>query len=241
LNAQVEERDLTTAVMHRLTLPSSRPAAPRRSPGHRARPRLVVALVTVTAVLALIVPVRAAVRNFFDIGAVRVHQPSTPRAPAVTTAGLDLGTRITLAEARKRTTVVVPTAPGFEKPDEVWFADVGGGRLSFVYRARPGLPRAARTDVGLLLQEFIGDGRQAVSKHLATSTRAQPVTIGREQGVFLTGGEHLLFYVDPVGAQQVERGRIVGQALIFTRGPQTIRIEGSLPLARMLAIAESLR
>jgi hypothetical protein len=240
LNAHVDDRDLTTAVTQRLTRSPSRPSG-RRSPAPRARPRLVVAAVTFATVLALIVPVRAAVRSFFDIGAVRIHEPSTRRAPAITTAALDLGSRITLAEARQRITVVVPTAPGFETPDEVWFADVGHGRLSLVYRARPGLPRAARTDVGLLLQQFIGDGREVVRKYLNSNTRARPVTIGAEQGVFLTGDEHTLFYVDPAGAQRVERGRIVGQALIFTRGPQTIRIEGPLPLERMLEIAGSLR
>ena len=138
-------------------------------------------------------------------------------------------------------TVVVPTAPGFQRPDEVWFADAGDGQVSLVYRARPGLPRAAPTNVGLLIQEFIGDGRSVIHKHLTTSTGVRPVTIGTEQGVFLSGREHFLYYVDPVGAQQIEQGRLVGQALIFTRGPQTIRIEGSLPFEQMLAIATSLR
>lgn len=243
LNARIEDRDLRPAVTHRLTLSSSRPpvASARRSRPRRARPRVVIALATVVAVLALIVPVRAAIRSFFDIGAVRVHQPGTGRAPAVTTANLDLGSRTTLAEATRRMSVLVPTAPGFETPDEVWFADVGGGQLSLVYRARPGLPRAAPTDVGLLVQEFVGDGRQVVNKHLNTNTRAQPVMIGTEQGVFITGDEHFVFYVDPSGAQQLSKGRTVGRALIFTRGPHTIRIEGSLPLAQMLAIAGSLR
>ena len=245
LNAQVDDRDLTAAVTHRLTASSSRssarPSLPRRSRGRGARPRLVVALVTVGAVLALVVPVRAAIRSFFDVGAVRVHAPGTRRAPAVATTALTLGSRTTLAKARQRMAVAVPTAPGFGRPDEVWFAGVGGGQVSLVYRARPGLPRAAPTDVGLLIQEFIGDGSPVIHKHLTTSTGVRPVTIGTEEGVFLSGNEHFLFYVDPTGAQQIERGRLVGQALIFRRGPQTIRIEGSLPLEPMLAIAKSLR
>ena len=47
--------------------------------------------------------------------------------------------------------------------------------------------------------------------------------------------------MDPAGNQQLQNGRLVGRALIFPRGPLTIRIEGSLPLDRMLAIARSLR
>ena len=251
MEANVGDRDLVAAVTHRLPPSSSR----RRSLGRRARPRLVVAVLTVVAMLALIAPVRAAVRSFFDIGAVRVHAPDARRRPAVTAAALDLGTRVTLTGARARMTVVVPTAPGFGRPDEVWFADVGGGQVSLVYRARPGLPRAVPatakpstagpstagpSNVGLLIQEFIGDGRQVVHKHLSTNTRARPVMIGSDEGVFLSGGEHFLYYDDPTGAQQLQNGRLVGRALIFPRGTQTIRIEGSLPLDRMLAIARSL-
>jgi hypothetical protein len=36
-------------------------------------------------------------------------------------------------------------------------------------------------------------------------------------------------------------GRLVGNALIFQRDGLTIRIEGGLPLARMVAIGASLR
>jgi hypothetical protein len=245
LDAQIEHRDLTVAVTQRLKVTSARPTSPpflrRRSPGRRARPRLGVAILVVVALLALIAPVRAAVRSFFDIGAVRVHQPDTRRPPAVPTRALDLGSRTTLAAARQRMPAVVPSAPGFAEPDEVWLADVGGGQLSLVYRARAGLPRTAPTNVGLLIQEFIGDGHQVVSKHLTTNTRARPVMVGADQGVFLSGGEHFLYYMDPAGNQQLQNGRLVGRALIFPRGPLTIRIEGSLPLDRMLAIARSLR
>jgi len=245
LDAQIEDRDLTGAVTQRLTVSSARPTSPaflrRRSPARRARPRLVVALLVVVAMLALIAPVRAAVRSFFDIGVVRVHQPDTRRPPVVPTAALDLGSRTTLTAARQRMPVVVPAAPGFAAPDEVWLADVGGGQLSLVYRAQAGLPRVAPSNVGLLIQEFIGDGHQVVSKHLTTNTRARPVMIGADQGVFLSGGEHFLYYMDPAGTQQLQNGRLVGRALIFPRGPLTIRIEGSLPLDRMLAIARSLR
>jgi hypothetical protein len=250
LNAQIDDRDLAPAVTQRLTLsPGQAPgrsSLPRRSLGRgarppRARPRLVVALVTVAATVALVVPVGAAIRSYFDVGAVRVHAPGTRGAPAVAAAALTLGSRTTLAAARQRMTVVVPTAPGFTRPDEVWFADIGGGQVSLVYRARPGLPRGAPADVGLLIQEFIGDGASVIHKHLTSGTGVRPVTIGTDQGVFLSGKEHFLYYVDPAGAQQIQQGRLVGQALIFTRGPQTIRIEGSLPFEQMLAIATSLR
>ena len=58
------------------------------------------------------------------------HPTSLPQSRR---RALDLGSRTTLAEARRRMPVVVPTAPASPKPDEVWFA--GSGRsLSLVYR-----------------------------------------------------------------------------------------------------------
>jgi hypothetical protein len=51
----------------------------------------------------------------------------------------------------------------------------------------------------------------------------------------------VLFYDTDSGAQVNESGRLVGNALIFQRGPLTIRLEGDLPQDRMVAIAESLR
>lgn len=59
--------------------------------------------------------------------------------------------------------------------------------------------------------------------------------------MFISGGTHVLFYDADSGAQVNESGRLVGNALIFQRGPLTIRLEGDLPQERMVAIAASLR
>jgi len=116
-----------------------------------------------------------------------------------------------------------------------------GGAVSLVFRAGPDLPAAEHTGIGLLVQEFAGDGQEVARKYLATDVRARPVVIGADEGVFLDGGDHYLFYTDPTGADVYEDGRLVGNALILTRGTLTIRLEGDLPLDRMVAIAESLR
>jgi hypothetical protein len=237
LDAQLAKLDLSEAVTRRLTVPPS-PTRPRGRP----RRRLAVALVAGIAVTttAAIPGARAAVTRFFDIGAVRVQDEPPPTAPSAS-ATLVLGDRTTLDEARDRMPVVVPTVDGLQTPDEVWFDDVGGGEVSLVFRARPGLPASEHTGIGLLVQEFKGTGRDVVRKHLTTDSRARPVRIGSNDGVFLSGGDHYLFYTDPTGATRYEDGRLVGNALIFPRGPLTIRLEGDLPLRRMVAIAASLR
>jgi hypothetical protein len=65
--------------------------------------------------------------------------------------------------------------------------------------------------------------------------------VGGTEGIFISGGDHYLFYEAASGAEVYEEGRLVGNALIFQRGPLTIRLEGDLPRDRMVAIAESLR
>jgi hypothetical protein len=238
LDDELGELDLSAAVTRRLT-PSPAPAQSHVRPRRR---RLAVAMVAsiVIAATAAVPSARAAVTNFLDIGAVRVHREPTP-GPASPTTTLQLGERTTLDAARTRLPVVVPTVDGLGSADEVWLTGVGGGGVSLVYHAGPGLPPAEHTAVGLLVQEFVGEGQPSVNKYLSAGARAQAVTVDSNPGVFISGGDHYLFYDAPTGADVYEGGRLVGNALIFQRGPLTIRLEGDLSRNRMVAIAESLR
>jgi hypothetical protein len=238
LDADLGDLDLAAAVTRELEArhaPVPRHVRPRRR-------SFAVALVAsiVIAATAAIPSARAAVTNFLDIGVVRVHR-ELPPGPVSPTADLQLGDRTTLAGARAQLPVVVPRAEGLRTPDEVWLTGVGGGGVSLVYEARPGLPAAEHTGVGLLVQEFLGDiGGGFVNKYLASNTQARRVTIGSNEGVFISGGEHFLFYDAPNGPEVHESGRLAGNALIFQRGPLTIRLEGDLSRDRLVAIAESL-
>jgi hypothetical protein len=232
------EPDLVTTVTRRLTPPSSVPQVHARP--RRRRLAVMLAATVAIAVTTAIPGARAAVTNFLDIGAVRVHREPPP-GPVATTTNLQLGERTTLDDARARLPVVVPTVDRLEVPDEVWITSVGGGGVSLVYDARRGLPPAEHTGIGLLVQEFAGSGRPDVRKYLSTGARAEEVTVGSERGVFISGGDHYLFYDSPAGADVYEAGRLVGNALIFQQGTLTIRLEGDLSRNRMVAIAESLR
>jgi hypothetical protein len=239
LDAALEPLDLSNAVTRRLD-----ESSPRIRPRERVRRRrLVAALVAtlgVTATLA-IPPARAAVTNFLEVGAVRVHEGPPPGSRA--TAGpLRLGGLTTLDAARARMAADVPAVRGFGSPDEVWFDATAGGVTSLVYRAGPGLPAAKHADgIGLLIQEFTGDGSGFLHKYLTNGSHAQQVGVGPYDGVFITGGDHFLAYDATTGEGVTADGRLVGNALIFQREGLTIRIEGDLPLARMVAIGASLR
>ena len=236
LDAALGELDLSNAVTRRLE-----ESTHRRVPQHARRRRVIFALVATVAVTAtLAIPsARAAVTSFFEIGAVRVHEEPPPGPVA---GPLVLGELTTLDVARSRMPAVVVTARGLGAPDEVWFDGRTGGVTSLVYRAKPGLPAARHTaGIGLLVQEFGGDGSGFLNKYLGNGARAQRVAVGPYDGVFITGGDHFVAYEDATGAGHTEDGRLVGNALIFQRESLTIRIEGQLPRARMIAIGASLR
>jgi uncharacterized protein (AIM24 family) len=113
---------------------------------------------------------------------------------------------------------------------------------SLAYRARRGLPAAKHTaGIGLLIQEFTGDGSGFLHKYLTNGSRAQQVAVGPYEGVFITGGSHFLAYDDATGAGATADGRLAGNALIFQRQGLTIRIEGDISRERMVAIGASLR
>ena len=238
LDAALGPLDLSSAVTRRLQAPS----ASTRPPERARRRRLVAVLVATVAVTAtLAIPTaRAAVTSFFDVGAVRVHEEPPPGGRA--TAGpLLLGDLTTLDAARAAMPAVVPAAGRFASPDEVWFDTKAGGVTSLVYRARPGLPAARHTaGIGLLIQEFTGDGSGFLHKYLTNGSRAEQVAVGPYDGVFITGGSHFVAYEDATGAGVTDDGRLAGNALIFQREGITIRIEGDLPRDRMVAIGASL-
>jgi hypothetical protein len=240
VDAELGERDLSTMVTSRLA--AQRSSAPSYMHARPRRRRLAVALVAglVITATAAIPPARAAVTDFLDVGAVRLHR-APPPGPVATPTDLQLGEPTTLDAARARLPIVVPSARDVGSPDEVWLTSAGGGGVSLVYRARPGLPPAEHTRLGLLVQEFAGDHQGSVNKYLSTGARAQAVPVGPAEGIFISGGNHYLFYEAATGAEVYEAGRLVGNALIFQRGPLTIRLEADLPRDRMVAIAESLR
>jgi hypothetical protein len=239
LDAALGRLDLSNAVTRRLEESSARIPSPRRV----RRRRLVAALAATLAVTATLAipPARAAVTNFLEVGAVRVHEGAPPGGRA--TAGpLRLGELTTLEAARARMPAVVPAVRGFGSPNEVWFDGTAGGVTSLVYRAGPGLPAAKHSDgIGLLIQEFTGDGSGFLHKYLTNGSHAQRVVVGPYDGVFITGGDHFLAYDTATAEGATADGRLVGNALVFQREGLTIRIEGDLPLARMVAIGASLR
>jgi hypothetical protein len=220
-------------------------------PGWR---RLAVAGV-VAALLAAVVLVaspatREAVARRLGLRGVEIRLGGEP-PPTATTArpadrlDLGLGERVTLQEAGRRVAfpVLVPAAGGFQRPDAV-FVDgraPPGGRVDLVYRARPGLPAAPATDVGLLITQFQGRPTIDFIKKVTGGGLVEEVGVGGEPGYWFSGAPHFFTYRDASGNFTEERTRLAGNTLIWQRGALTLRLEGELSRQEAIRVAQSMR
>lgn len=170
--------------------------------------------------------------------------PIPPATPASAGERLGLGQRATLDEARARVPfpVLVPTLPALGAPDEVYVGEPPvGGQVALVWLARPELPQAAETGVGLLITQFRGDLDPGFIKKLVGGrTTVQFLSVGDAPGYWIQGDPHEFFYTNSRGTF-VERTRLAGNVLLWARGGVTYRIEGARTLDEALRIAATMR
>jgi hypothetical protein len=232
LRSELGTSDVVPAVAARLR--RDRVAAVSRSRGRIGRLAALVAVglvVTTSAAWA----VKAV---FFDGGAVTVHRGPAPTKPLV--AGIDLGKPVSLEHAQTLPTFVEPHVPWLTEPPTAWVDDHVPGQMSLSYPPGRGLPEVSASGLGMVIQTFDGDGREVIRKYLANDTQAQRVQIAGVDAVFLSGGDHTLFYLRPDGTYATAAGRLVGDALILRQGRLTVRIEANLSLQQLVELANSL-
>jgi hypothetical protein len=221
-------------------------------PSRRSRAALAfatAAFVVIVASLALAFSpaAREAVADFLGIGGVRI-KIGPERGPTPTAApgeNLSLGVETTLEGAQERVDfrIRVPSVLGLgSKPHRVYYSDFpAGGRVSLVYQAQPEwLPEASATGVGLLITEFEGDIAPDLAKKLTTQEQVEPTDVNGSLA-FWVEGPHTLFFVDANGVQRSDTLRLSANALIWTDGDTTLRIESELDMDDALKIAESMR
>lgn len=197
------------------------------------------ALAILASVLVLSPGARATVASWFHFAGVQISSGNLPPGPLG--HNLNLGRRVSLKEAQKRVPfpILVPTALGLGAPDEIYVGTPpSGGRVSLVYRARHGLPRASTTGAGLLLTE--AQARFFVGKTIPPGTTMDQVDINGDQGVWLGGAPHVVYYINQQGRPQSDTIRLAGNALLWQHGPVTLRLEGRLSEQREILIAQSM-
>ena len=114
-----------------------------------------VALLVVVATTLAIGKSRDAVADWLGLRGVESSAARSPCAASGTSS--TSGDPVSLAEARAALGFepLVAERAQYGAPDAIYLADApAGGRVTFVYAPRPGLPPAAGSGVGLLITEF---------------------------------------------------------------------------------------
>ena len=238
--------DLAAAVAPRLRERAAVAPPRRRVAWRRLAVAVVAAVLLAAAVLVASPGTRQAVARRVGLRGVSVRLGGpTPTTTPPERLDLGLGRQVTLAQARRAVAfrLLVPSAPGFERPDAVFVGHAPpGGRVDLVWRARPGLPASPFTDAGLLLTEFRADlAPDLFFKKLVGAGGLEAVTVGGQPGYWFSGAPHFFAYRDRAGSSGDEQGRLAGNALVWQHGDLTLRLEGQLSKQQALRIAASLR
>jgi hypothetical protein len=105
---------------------------------------------------------------------------------------------------------------------------------------RPGLPDTIQPGVGLVMSAFRGSYDSSfLNKAVGSGTIIQLVQVDGERAFWLSGGPHFFFYSSPSG-QVFDPRRWVGDALLWSDGSTTYRLESALGRERTIEVAESL-
>lgn len=197
---------------------------------------LAALLLTAGAAFAAAPGLRHTVLDWLGLRSVRIERvPKLPTLPPGRAGGnLGLGTRTTLAGTRSHIGfhLLVPA----RTPDEVYLAgSPGGRRVTLVYAPRAGVPR-------MLITEFRGDQPPGyLEKTLGPGTRATPVSVDGDPGVWISGRPHEIVYRDPNGNIEVDTLRLAGNTLVWRHGDLLVRLEARVSKGAALRIARSVR
>jgi hypothetical protein len=235
--------ELAPGVRARLAEPSPRRRRPLVGGLRRSLALALVLVLVLAAVAAAAIPtVRDAVLEFLGLQGATVERVATLPTPPPERP-LDLGSRTTLEGARGRLAFAPLLPTGLGAPDAVYLhRRVGGGELSLAYRARPVLPRARSTRLGLLMSEFRGDLHpDYVGKVVGPAAVAERLVVDGNPGIWVEGAPHFFFYRDPDGQMIENELRLAENVLLVKRGDLLVRLEGAFGRERAIRIARSLR
>jgi hypothetical protein len=212
----------------------------------RAAVVVAIAVALLGATLAISPGARHAVAGWLGLRGVKVEvvpSLSAPPSPAALGTGLNLGKRVTLAQAQAMVPFPIGVPESLGPPDEVYLrTGFIQDQVTLLYRARPGLPEAATTGAGLLLTEFQAsiDTELVEKKVAAQATRIDPVTVDGGSGYWIEGA-HEIYLIGPDGQPIADSLRLAGNVLLWERGPVTLRMEADISEQEALAIAESVQ
>lgn len=212
------------------------PATPRFDLGFDRRPAragrlrplalgLAVVLAVLAGVLALSPGARSAFFEIFELKGARVERVES--LPQVEVQAADFGRRVDREEAEERV--------GFElldlgEPDAIF---VRGSQMATLVYGPLEKPR-------LVLSELNGAVWRGFAKKAAGGgTRIEDVEVNGEPGLFVSGDEHYVMYLDESSNVADDATYLAGNVLLWNRGPLLLRLEGELTRAEAVELAES--
>ena len=237
--------DAAADLRRRLTTPGPAHARTHIHRGHRSpRSRALLVAAAVLVILATgvvaIAPARHAVADWLGIGAVEIRRSDRPLpgrpprhpVPGATGATATADAAARLVAARKAASFPIAT-PSFTSAGSLSRVDVD-------HRVPGGL--VALTYARFTVVEIATDPTQPppLYKLLTSQTRAQPVTVNGQPGLWIAGA-HKIGYVDRKGGYGTDTVRRSGPVLLWQRGGVTYRIEGLHSLVAAQAVAATLR
>ena len=153
-----------------------------------------------------------------------------------------LGQPVALADldARAGFHVTWPEDPAIGPPDAAYIDPTKGGQVALVWSTRPGPAGDARARVSACSSpSSAASSRTGSSRRRSAADTVRLVLVDGEQGYWLSGDPHFLFYERPTGSVHDDR-RWVGDTLLWSVGPLTYRLETSLGQDAAIRIAESM-
>lgn len=201
-----------------------------RRPARAARLRplalaFAILLAALAGLLALSPGARSAFLEIFRLRGATVERVET--LPEVRAQRLDFGEQVTREEAERRV--------GFElldlgEPDGVYVRE---DRIASLVYGDPERPRLVLSQ----LRGGVYDG--FLKKAGGGGTLVEEVRVGGERGLFVSGDEHFVMFLDEHGEIADERTYLAGTVLLWNRGDLLLRLEGDLTRDEALELAES--
>ncbi|MBA2372791.1 MAG: hypothetical protein H0V74_01125 [Chloroflexi bacterium] len=135
----------------------------------------------------------------------------------------------------------LPADPRLGPPDAVYVDPARGNQVALVWAAGPELPATLEPGVGLILMTFDGTLDEGIfQKIVGPASVLERLRVSDRPGWWIAGDQHTFLYRSKDGEVVNDERRWVGDALLWSDGTKTYRIESALGRDSTVAIAESL-
>jgi hypothetical protein len=202
---------------------------------------LAVFLLAPATALAVSPALRDRVLETFGLGGVTVERVAHIPTVSPAARSLQLGSRISLTQARSVLQVRFHSPKALGAPDAIFEDQLRAGvDVTLLYEpgtvaGRLGVRKRVLVSIlrGTLDEQFL-------QKTIGVATTARKFELDGGRALLLTGARHIVVIFRRGNAVDSTSTRLAGTTLLWQRRALLVRIEGDLPAARLIAIARSI-